>query len=85
MSFAREKRILELLNSTRRFRKTSYSFRKYQNGIIRNLLCSRYGMKNSAKPYQVPHDPQMEENRYTKLQFTPAFWTTHDRSRDLYR
>lgn len=85
MSFVGEKPVFELLNSTRRFRKTGYSFYKYQDGIIRNLLCGRFGMKNSAKTHKVPHDPQMEENRYTKLQFTPAFWTTHGGPRDLYR
>lgn len=85
MRFMGENRVLELLNSTRRFGKTSYSFRKYRDGVIRNLPWSYFGIKNLAKPCQVPHDPQMEERCYIKLQFTPAFWATNDRSRDLYR
>lgn len=85
MRFVREKPVSGVLNSTRRFRKTGYSFRKYQNGIIRNLLCGRFGMENSAKPGYLPHDPHMEDNCYIKLQFTPAFWTTHGAAPDLYR
>ena len=42
-------------------------------------------MKNLAKPLYAPHDPHMEENRYKKLQITPAFWTTRGTAQDLYR
>jgi hypothetical protein len=42
-------------------------------------------MKNLAKPASMPDDPQMEENRYKKLQIIPAFWTTNTRAQRLYR
>jgi len=74
-----------LLNRTRGKGNSRYSLQKYQKSIIRNLLMSFFGKKNLVKLASTPDDPQMEGLHYSKLQFTPAFWTTHARAPRLYR
>jgi len=85
MGFRRKIRFAQLLNRTRRFGDSGYSLQKDQPCLVRNLLLSFFGKKNLVKTASMPDDPQMEEQRYIKLQFAPAFWTTHAPAPRLYR